>query len=139
MTMQSLHRRTNGGATRLNTSHESPSSSSMDPSMMSRKRYTNWMPNAVRSHVVAASGEFTGTFLFLFFGLSATQVANTTIVGVPLSSDDVARGVTANPNQLLYIALSWGFSLAVNLWMFSGGLFNPAVSCFTFRILNSLV
>lgn len=31
----------------------------------------------------------------------------------------------------LYIALSFGFSLAVNAWIFfrvSGGLFNPAVS-----------
>lgn len=36
------------------------------------------------------------------------------------------------PEQLLYIALSFGFSLTVNAWIFfriSGGLFNPAVSC----------
>ena len=35
-----------------------------------------------------------------------------------------------NPSQLLYISLSFGFSLAVNAWVFfriSGGLFNPAV------------
>lgn len=35
------------------------------------------------------------------------------------------------PNDSLYIALSFGFSLAVNAWIFfrvSGGLFNPAVS-----------
>ena len=36
-----------------------------------------------------------------------------------------------NPSELLYISLSFGFSLAVNAWVFfriSGGLFNPAVS-----------
>ena len=35
-----------------------------------------------------------------------------------------------NPAELLYISLSFGFSLAVNAWVFfriSGGLFNPAV------------
>lgn len=35
-----------------------------------------------------------------------------------------------NPSELLYISLSFGFSLAVNAWVFfriSGGLFNPAV------------
>jgi len=37
----------------------------------------------------------------------------------------------ANTSNLLYISLSFGFSLAVNAWIFfriSGGLFNPAVS-----------
>lgn len=37
----------------------------------------------------------------------------------------------SNPQQLQYIALSFGFSLAVNAWVFfriSGGLFNPAVT-----------
>ncbi len=39
-----------------------------------------------------------------------------------------------NPSQLLYISLAFGFSLAVNAWVFfriSGGLFNPAVSGYT--------
>jgi aquaporin related protein len=37
----------------------------------------------------------------------------------------------SNPSQLLYISLSFGFSLAVNAWVFfriSGGLFNPCVT-----------
>ena len=37
----------------------------------------------------------------------------------------------ANPSQLTYIALAFGFSLTVNVWIFfriSGGLFNPAVT-----------
>ena len=37
----------------------------------------------------------------------------------------------SNPAQLLHISLCFGFSLAVNAWVFfriSGGLFNPAVT-----------
>ena len=37
----------------------------------------------------------------------------------------------SNPTQLLYISLCFGFSLAVNAWVFfriSGDLFNPAVT-----------
>jgi len=40
-------------------------------------------------------------------------------------------GAHANAMTLMYIALSFGFSLAVSSWIFfriSGGLFNPAVS-----------
>jgi hypothetical protein len=44
---------------------------------------------------------------------------------------DNVVGSVSDPAQLLFIALSFGFSLAVNAWVFfriSGGLFNPAVS-----------
>ena len=71
-------------------------------------------------------GEFVGTFLFLFFAFSGTQVANTQ-VNPPKDSE---ASTAANPAQLLYISLCFGFSLAVNAWVFfriSGGLFNPAV------------
>ncbi len=70
-------------------------------------------------------GEFAGTFLFLFFAFSGTQVANNQIQA-PV---DVNQG--SNPAQLLYISLAFGFSLAANAWVFfrvSGGLFNPAVT-----------
>lgn len=86
-------------------------------------------PKTARGHIVAAIGEFAGTTLFLFFAFSGTQVAN-------ISSNNNA-GTTVittvqsqNPAQLLYISLCFGFSLAVNAWVFfriSGGLFNPAV------------
>lgn len=69
------------------------------------------------------TGEFIGTFLFLFFALSGTQVSNDTTAGGLATS-------STNINRLLYIALSFGFALAVNAWAFfriSGGLFNPAV------------
>lgn len=83
---------------------------------------SNWSSDEIRKHLVAASGEFVGTFLFLFFSFGGTQVANTTAEKVPGTS------------QLLYIALSFGFSLAVTAWAFyriSGGLFNPAVCLFS--------
>ena len=82
------------------------------------------LPDGMRNHFVAMSGEFVGTFLFLFFAFSGTQVANTKAPG----------GSAANApdtSQLLYVSLCFGFSLATNAWIFfriSGGLFNPAVS-----------
>ena len=76
--------------------------------------------------LVSMLGEFVGTFLFLFFAFAATQVANN------------LRGSGPNIGVLLYISLAFGFSLAVNVWIFfriSGGLFNPAVSLFIFLTL----
>lgn len=92
--------------------------------------------NAVRNHVVAMGGEFLGTFLFLFFAFTGTQVANSQTQSS--TSTTIAQG--SNPAQLLYISLSFGFSLAVNAWVFfriSGGLFNPAVG--HLRILPSVI
>lgn len=68
---------------------------------------------------ISCWGEFIGTFLFLFFAFAATQVANNL-----LGERDM------DIQTLTYIALAFGFSLAVNVWIFfriSGGLFNPAV------------
>jgi len=65
--------------------------------------------------------------LFLFFALIGTQVAN----NIPSSAGLTVAQTGSNPQQLQYIALSFGFSLAVNAWVFfriSGGLFNPAVT-----------
>ena len=50
---------------------------------------------------------------------------------IQTSSGVKQAAVGSNPPQLQYIALSFGFSLAVNAWVFfriSGGLFNPAVT-----------
>ncbi|KAL6706641.1 Aquaporin-1 [Coniothyrium glycines] len=72
-------------------------------------------------------GEYVGTVLFLYFALSGTQVANS----IPSSSGRTVAESGSNPQQLQYIALCFGFSLAVNAWVFfriSGGLFNPAVT-----------
>ena len=66
---------------------------------------------------------------FLFFAFAGTQVANTPQTTSGDQSTTLPQG--PNPAQLLYISLCFGFSLAVNAWIFfrvSGGLFNPAVS-----------
>lgn len=82
----------------------------------------HFLPPVLRNELVAWLGEFVGTFLFLFFAFAGTQVANMTAAQ---TSDNLP-----NTSVLLYIALSFGFSLTVNVWVFfriSGGLFNPAV------------
>lgn len=90
------------------------------------------LPRSFRGHVVAIIGEFIGTLSFIFFAFAGTQTAN-----VASNTNTGATVITTtpqkNPAQLLYISLSFGFSLAVNAWVFfriSGGLFNPAASCF---------
>jgi len=51
------------------------------------------------------------------------------VANFPNSSQNDAT--SSNPEQLMYVALSFGFSLCVNVWVFfriSGGLFNPVVT-----------
>ena len=77
------------------------------------------LSKGMRGHFVAMSGEFVGTVMFLYFAFAATQIANT------IQGEQVP-----NLNQLMFISLSFGFSLLVTAWVFyriSGGLFNPAV------------
>lgn len=98
-----------------------------DSTIINRLPILYYLPRGFRAHFVAMCGEFAGTFLFLFFAFSGTQVANTQIQ--PPKSTEIAQ--TSNPAQLLYISLCFGFSLVVNAWVFfriSGGLFNPAVT-----------
>ena len=98
-----------------------------DSTIANRLPFLKYLPHHFRSHFVAMMGEFVGTFLFLFFAFSGTQVANTQVK--PPKDSTISQA--ANPAQLLYISLCFGFSLAVNAWVFfriSGGLFNPAVT-----------
>lgn len=91
-----------------------------DPNRSGERRVLGWLPNSTRHLLVAFLGEFIGTFLFLFFAFAATQTANNLL-------GDRAMDI----QSLMYISLAFGFSLAVNVWIFfrvSGGLFNPAVS-----------
>lgn len=89
---------------------------------------------AIKNHFVAMIGEFVGTVLFMIFALGGTNVAltpTTNITGNTVAGQDDSQASAVNTSNLLYIALSFGFSLAVNAWIFfrvSGGLFNPAVS-----------
>jgi aquaporin related protein len=80
----------------------------------------------LRLYAVEISGEAVGTFLFLLMALSATQVANS---DTSHTGNDIHPG-NINLTQLLYISLAFGFSLAVNVSIFtrvSRGLFNPAI------------
>jgi hypothetical protein len=87
-------------------------------------------PSTFQAHLVAATGEFVGTFMFLYFSFACqmmltTQASETSLVNGGPSSQ-----------QNIFTALVYGFSLLVNVWAFyriSGGLFNPAV-----RILESV-
>ena len=87
------------------------------------------LPPHTRGHVVAFIGEFAGTFFFLFFAFSGAQTSN--VSSNPNNGTTViTKALQATPSQLLYTALAFGFSLAVNVWVYfriSGGLFNPAV------------
>ena len=83
---------------------------------------------AIQGHFVAMTGEFVGTFMFLFFAFAATQIANTLTPPTAPSLD-----------QLMFISVAFGFSLAVTAWVFyriSGGLFNPAESLTRFLRLQ---
>lgn len=63
------------------------------------------VPTRTKNHIIAFAGEFIGTFMFLFLALSGTQVANNSVYA-------------GSPVGILYIALAFGFSLAVNAWVF---------------------
>ncbi|KPV77377.1 uncharacterized protein RHOBADRAFT_10063, partial [Rhodotorula graminis WP1] len=81
---------------------------------------------------VAMVGEYVGTCLFMIFALGGTNITGDTQAG-----QDGTAASTPNTSNLLYIALSFGFSLAVCAWIFfrvSGGLFNPAVSLGMFLV-----
>lgn len=90
-----------------------------------------------RGHVVAMIGEFFGTFMFLFFAFAATNVANASAAAqvraqaLQQGSDASAQTIAQAPqaSTLLYISLAFGFSLAVNVWIFfriSGGKSCPS-------------
>ena len=80
---------------------------------------------------VAMVGEFIGTTMFLFFAFAGTQIANLNNNSPPPTASQASATSTVDTSNLMFIALSFGFSLMVNVWVFfriSGGLFNPAIS-----------
>jgi hypothetical protein len=86
-----------------------------------KRAHEPWHLNTLQAHLVAASGEFVGTFFFLFFGYAGH-----------LMVIEQASSVTATPGviQTIFVGYAYGFSLLVTVWAFyriSGGLFNPAV------------
>lgn len=98
-----------------------------------RANLSGVVPNKIRNELIAFIAEFCGTFMFLFFAFVGTQVANEAATAAAGNAENAHHSLSQAPNAttLLYISLSFGFSLAVNVWIFfriSGGLFNPVVS-----------
>lgn len=90
-------------------------------------RMLNMLPKTMKGHLVAFAGEFVGTYLFLLFGMGAASAVN----NAPEAGENSFNNLAADSSKLLFISLAFGFSLAVNAWVFfriSGGLFNPAVT-----------
>jgi len=69
--------------------------------------------------------------MFLFFAFAGTQIANLNSSSPQPSTSSASTTSSVNTSNLMFIALSFGFSLMINVWIFfriSGGLFNPAIS-----------
>jgi aquaporin related protein len=80
--------------------------------------------STLTAHMVAAVGEFVGTFMFLYFAFLGQ------IMLVTQAGERSLENGLASSQQNIFTALLYGFSLLVNVWAFyriSGGLFNPAV------------
>lgn len=99
-----------------------------DPQGGKRLPGLGFLPNKTRNHLIALIGEFIGTFMFLFFAFAATQVANAAAAAATqgnAGTGDDSLASAPNAGSLLYISLAFGFSLAVNAWIFfriSGGV-----------------
>jgi Major intrinsic protein len=78
-------------------------------------------------HLTIQLGEYIGTTSFLFIGFATAQIAN-----LPNANSVTSTGApVVNTSNLLFIATSFGLSLAINAWIFyrvSGSAFNPAVT-----------
>lgn len=89
-----------------------------------------WMRTDAKGHFVAFIGELIGTCFFLVFAFAGTEVANNQSKGGNEENTTTGNVTGSNIESLLYISLSFGFSLMVNAWVFfriSGALFNPAL------------
>ncbi|RMY76119.1 hypothetical protein D0863_02143 [Hortaea werneckii] len=116
---------------------ENTARSMTPPEEILRLPFTMWMNSNAKNHFVATIAEFVGTTMFLFFAFAGTQVANAGAKNSSNTTTNAANGFS--PNVLAYIALSFGFSLMVNVWIFfrvSGGLFNPAVTLAMIMVRN---
>jgi aquaporin related protein len=74
---------------------------------------------------------FPAKYTFNTLVISVANIPTTSVTGGTTEGQSGTTAASVNTSSLLYIALSFGFSLAVNAWIFfrvSGGLFNPAVS-----------
>ncbi|KAK3639635.1 hypothetical protein LTR22_017368 [Elasticomyces elasticus] len=82
--------------------------------------------SALQGHLVAMSGEFVGTFMFLFLAYCGHSM----VIDQSPANQAGPNG-TSSATSVIYIALSYGFAVLVTVWTMyriSGGLFNPAVT-----------
>ncbi|KAK8136413.1 aquaporin rerated protein [Apiospora sp. TS-2023a] len=81
----------------------------------------------LQQHVVAATGEFVGTFMFLFMGYSGHLM----ILDQAAAGGSSVASLSLGFLSTMAVGFTYGFSLLVSVWAFyriSGGLFNPAVT-----------
>lgn len=113
------HREPKPPPRRQRDSHYSSSRMSGIPPPQPKRRIST-----LQGHLVAASGEFVGTFMFLYFSFACQLML------VNQAGERSLSNGGASSQQNIFTALVYGFSLLVNVWAFfriSGGLFNPAV------------
>ncbi|KAK0263129.1 hypothetical protein LTS00_018088 [Friedmanniomyces endolithicus] len=82
--------------------------------------------SALQGHLVAMSGEFVGTFMFLFLAYCGHSMV---VDQSPINQ--AGPNGTNSATTVVYISLSYGFAVLVTVWTMyrvSGGLFNPAVT-----------
>jgi len=78
-----------------------------------RLKIVSIMPNAIRNELVAAIGEFVGTFMFLFIAFSATQVANFVVPGAATAA---TAYVTCSLQHLALLQDSYGLPSLAEAW-----------------------
>ncbi|POW14485.1 hypothetical protein PSTT_02981 [Puccinia striiformis] len=87
------------------------------------------MFSTIKMDLIAAIGEFMGTFVFLLVGLGGIQAGNTSNTDNSIST--IGNSSVPNLNLLMYVSTSMGLSLLFSCWIFfraTGAAFNPNVS-----------
>jgi len=82
---------------------------------------------ALRDDAISGAIEFLGTTTFLLLGLGGVQAAVTSSA----SSRAAAAPGAKSPDEIMFIATSFGLALLTSAWTFyrvTGGVFNPAVA-----------
>lgn len=104
--------------TPMPTMRQQPSQRGSRPSSRQRRPKPPVERTAARNHFVAATGEFVGTFMFLYLAFLGHSMAATT---------EPSFGGMAGPSnqQVVYVSLAYGLSLLVTAWTLyrvSGGM-----------------
>lgn len=107
------------------TKFELPFSKHDDSHLRSDRSDRGDKGRALKLHMVAASGEFIGTFLFLFFAFATHLMAADQAGSVSIKNGQ------SSSQTVVFVSLGYGFALLAAAWTMyrvSGGLFNPAVT-----------